>query len=122
MCLEWSRKVGRRILPKELDRELGLIFWGIIALFILWPFVILWLIFKIMAFIVSRWCFSCYKPFSISRESSVLLKSYWEKACLDGSPNLRYKHNTKYEEYKEVYICNSCGDRKEKIKVTKESY
>ncbi len=109
-------------LPKELDRQLGLYIWGTILFALFWPLAIPWGIYKICALTVDRWCFKCGKPYALYKSKSTILNSYWEKACLDGSPDMRYKRNSKHSEVEEIWMCKHCSATKVKVVSHVESY
>ncbi len=113
-------------LPRKLDRQLGFYIWGCILIAVAWPLVIplaiIWGAYKALSLIISSWCSSCSRPFSMYKAKSIVIKSYWEKACLDGSPDLRYKRNVKHYELRETWVCKRCALTKVKEVSRVDSY
>ena len=54
--------------------------------------------------------------------NEVVTRAYWEKACLDGTPDLRYKSNSKIEEYTVTYECKKCSRVKKQNRERTSSY
>ena len=114
--------MNRLRISKQLDRRLGLLFWGSIGLVILWPFAIILIVYEAVVYVLKGWCFNCYKPFGMRKLKEDMHLTYWEKQCLDGTPDLRYKQNKKYERFRETCICKYCGVSKTKMKTRIKSY
>jgi hypothetical protein len=69
--------------------------WLLILFCFTWPLLIPWGFYCFICYLAKSYCSDCKKIFFMKNVNEIVTRSYWEKACLDGTPDFRYKSNSK---------------------------
>lgn len=105
-CLLLDIDMRRRI--PVLDDFIRSIFIFLLIIIFLWPFLVLYGLYKLIKSIIEKSCFKCKRPFSMNVTSEKKIESYWDHSKIDGGPDLRFKNNKYNEIINLTLTCKHC--------------